>query len=574
MRYLILIIAIGCTDKNDDSGTSTTGGTTGTTGTTTTSGTSGSTTGGTTTGATTTGGTTTGGTSGTTTGGSSGSTTTGGTTTGGTTEVNPWSLLDYTAGITRTESIAYNYEWLGHQLHAYEVDSAFEVPFITPDGTLPRFQVLLADKPDPTISYGVILDLHGGSADTDSKKDPDGEDDRCTRDHASSNSRSRHVASVLPHMAASEGWIVITPENVFCDGWFGLGPDDPIDQMHGGYALAEVALGWLRWGQTDYAIDESRIAVLGTSLGSPGAIWYAAHTHTDLAAVVADSGPNDQIRFYYEKDYSPYELEVRKDRDDHIFGGAPYDDKTSKTPSEFYDKYVAAGLVQGLEDGWFTDRLFHPWNSGGDPSSPEIQHVDIEALAAKQLGQAGVDFVEYDLAHRDPDHTQVVGATPYLSRMVLDYIAGWSVARVEGEAAGADVGSTVSQSRDTRGASGDSWQATAAGDAGKLFEADSPLSVASGQEVKVAFMFFVAEAGASPLQDAATISVLEDGVVIAEATLTEAQMTWGETDWELMATAHHDGTLTATASGGTISARVETTGATGVAIDVVSFSVR
>jgi len=311
----------------------------------------------------------------------------------------------------------YRFDWAGYEVSTYEV-----ADLLSPAGKPARFHLL---HPKGDWQGGtLVLNLHGGGIDDDSEQAA-GELDRCGEANAQGRVEPVLHASAIPQLAAEHGWLLLAPENPWCDGWFGLGDEDPVDTGHRGFVLADRAVAWV---QENYPVE--RVVVVGHSLGSLGTVWYA--NHREVAAILVDSGPPDVHAWYTDPDYSSEEPAVVRRGLEHVLG----------TPSEAADRYAAASLVAGVPSA-----TFHLYSSL-DPLSIDVQHEPVEAV----LAASGQRYVDYDADHLLPKHPQTVrmGAL-YASVAGMRFLAGDTVVLIEGE----DYGSLVLQNDASGGAVGE-----------------------------------------------------------------------------------------------------------------------
>ncbi|MFT5685553.1 MAG: pimeloyl-ACP methyl ester carboxylesterase, partial [Myxococcota bacterium] len=325
----------------------------------------------------------------------------------------------------------------GYEIATYEVTADYAWPMQTAAGSSPRFHVLAppsAEDPRP-----VVVFLHGGSMDVDTKI-PTGENGRCTDEHGQGFAEDYVLNHQTGLLAARLGWVVIVPENGFCDGWVGEGLADPYDPHHGGSALIRAAVRYLQVGQDQVAIGED-LVIAGHSAGGRGATWYAAR-NKDVTALVFDSGTTDVLRYYYEDDYSESNtLQYLQDCLEHNLGGPPHDDEAATVESAYWPAYRDLGLVQALEAERLTVPVFH-LNNAQDGTSPPVQHEDIPGLLAKREATSGLPGFTYDVNHRTPGHPQLPKswAAGYTA---LQFSQGARVAIIEAESGAGSLGGII-----------------------------------------------------------------------------------------------------------------------------------
>ncbi len=101
----------------------------------------------------------------------------------------------------------------------------------------------------------------------------------------------------LSDAAESRGWLLASPEL--------HGETKPINQPVGHHVFGAPASQWdvmdaIRWIKANYNVDESRIYLVGHSLGAITAGLVAAKWPQEITAAVADSGPTDLVKWEYE----------------------------------------------------------------------------------------------------------------------------------------------------------------------------------------------------------------------------------------------------------------------------------
>lgn len=443
---------------------------------------------------------------------------------------------DYATGIVLVkQDDDFFAEW-GASWLELEVGPDFESPFLTPDGGAPRFNVLWPTAPKAGVPHPVVMLLHGSSTDVDDEV-PEGDLGRCTREFAQGEAQSILERSIFVRLALDAGFVVLSPENAFCDGWAGLGPRDPHDTLHAGYFLEEVALGWLRSGQGHLAIDTGAIYIVGTSLGAAGAP-VALDQDPEIAGLVFDSGPADYIRYTVDPDYSGVDLEARQGRSVHVIGGLPYE-ADGVTPSEFHDRYLGHSLEPGLAAGRITRPVFWLYNEQ-DPLVGGEVNENAEAVLAAALDPLGVRWTAHDVDHADPVHTQLhKPQVPYAALGVLRFVQGHRVAYVEAEDQEGTtwVGTTVDGAEGYTSASGQGVRiATRVSGAGTLVTLPLP-DEAIGPVSATVFMQISGAGDTS--QPAATLSLRSssDGLVDSR-NLAQRSAAWSQSSAsDLLATA-------------------------------------
>lgn len=332
----------------------------------------------------------------------------------------------YVTGLTELSREPGDYGELGYVVSTFEVGADYaRHAFLTPDGSLPRFRVIWPE--DGVVTGPLALHLHGGSADADSDEDPDGESNRCTGLYGSEQVDSTIANMGLAYLIAHLRGVLIVPENAFCDNWVGEASADPVDPEHGGYALAETAVEFVRYGCPELGLSDAPVVVSGSSLGGMGAADFVSN-FPDVMGLISDSSPPNVARYVQEEDYSPYDLGVLQRRYEHLLGGPPFDE--AGQPTDAYPGYVDLSLELSPER--FTVPVFHLYNQR-DLASPFIQHEGTDAI----LAASGIRWMSYDVDHDAPPHGQLASAGAlYASWSALQFIAGQEILVVECEEQG------------------------------------------------------------------------------------------------------------------------------------------
>ena len=477
---------------------------------------------------------------------------------------------DWATGIVEVEATAGPYASLGYQITTLEIQSSYAVPFVTPDGRPPRFNVLWPVADAPGVAHPVTIFLHGGSTDVDSAKDPDGESDRCTLAYAQGQAGPIVNTSSFSRFAAMAGHIVVVPMNSFCDGWAGLGPDDPIDTTHAGEALAQAALGYVLYGQARQGVDLDHVTLGGSSLGGIGSPWTLTR-NPEIDALIFDSAVGDMRRYCAEETYSAYDFATRQRRCEHILGGAPWTDEAHTLPSAWYPRYVEHSLELLIGDGTVTTPVFQSYNDQ-DPLCPGDANRDLTAAMDAMYAPAGIRYTAQDSNHSDPIHGQITYASMmYVGWGAHRFTLGHSVVYTEAEEdGGADrVGSPY-----VAGPT-DQWMSKAAGrraltedGAGVMWGFTVP-PVPAGQAGTV--VVFLRAADATDLAAvAAVVRVSEAGVVLSERSVTAGDLSYDpDGGFDDRYPAFAAATLNFTPTGaGPLTAEVEVTGVANVFADV------
>jgi len=438
-------------------------------------------------------------------------------------------------GIAALDEEAGEYAWAGYRMTTFRVGDEYGLP--TADGEPPRFRLIWPEEPGDA-PRPVLLFLHGGALDDDGAT-PGGELAICGTYNAAASVTDRLRNSALAHLAAEAGWIVVAPENAFCDGWVGLGAPDPVDPCHGGYALARLALEWTLYGQEGAAIDEGRVMLAGSSQGAMGAALFAARWPGQLAAAAMAHGATDAVRLYYEDDYNGTALADRQRRLEHALGGPPLTAEGGDA-SAFYGGYRDLSLVRAVADGAITAPLLHTW-SRADPISWAVAHEGAAEVIEAAYEPAGGRWLDYEsgVAAHDAVHDLDL---PFSALVAARFLAGGEVAVLEGEDHLAEVGRALTNPKRWGDRSGQS--VSLADTPGRLFAAE----VAPAASARATFLLFMDEAGE------AIIRLRAGGEVAAEARLRAADLAREENHYPSLREALAASTLEVDAAG---SLRVE-----------------
>lgn len=462
---------------------------------------------------------------------------------------------DYRQGITLQSQDTESWGELGYVHEIWEIGPDFELPLLAPDGAAPRFHLLAPqsggqDRP-------LLVVFHGSSTDIDDQE-PAGDFGRCTTEHASEQIDGILRASPTLRAAVARGWVVALPENPFCDGWIGQGPNDPVDSEHAGALHAELSVGFARWGRDSLSIGP--VYALGSSLGAPGATAFALRQ--ELAGLAFDSGAGDFVRYYWEEDYSPFGLEIRQARGDHTLGGPPTAAADDDTPSAFYDSYRDMSLERALLDG----RVALPVWSENDGGAPAVQNQDIAALLA---AHSPAPWLDYEVAKAT--HTQAHDpSSAFVGVAMTEFLSGRSVQLLEAESGTGVLGQVVEGTQEVEKLSGTGARRSAPADGpGLLWESSSASEVTRGLTVRASI--FLDLTGQSDA-DLVTLKLIQGGQVLAERTLAPGALEYTLTDHAAGVAWMEALTLEAESEGGAVTVQVWTEGTGVVLADVAVLS--
>jgi len=443
------------------------------------------------------------------------------------------------------------YDWADYHITTLALTEGFGLT--TPDDQHPRFQVLAPREPGDS-PRPVLLFLHGGSSDDDSVT-PGGEEGSCGVGYASESVTGQLRNSALAHHAVELGWIVVAPENAFCDGWVGLGEDDPADPSHGGYRLAEIAL---EWALDDGAADPDRVHVVGSSMGAMGAAFFVNTWPGAVLSAGFAHGSINSTRLYYEEDYNPAPLEDWVGRLSHNLGGAPFEDGPESAQTTWYPRYRDTSLELSVLEGSLAMPLFHLW-SDQDPVSIGAAHVDMPDAFEAGHGERGIAWGDYNSGVQA--HSVVHNLDfPYATLALVRFLDGLSVTALEGEDGAGPVGTPVWSDDTFALASGTGARVTDR--SGLLYRQSVPAS--AGQELRATF-FLIADAATT-----ATLRMTDsDGAVLSEVSIPGDQLDRGVRDYPALREVMARTTLSAAASGDEVWLEVESDGGGSLALDVV-----
>jgi len=445
------------------------------------------------------------------------------------------------------------YTWAGYGFTTMLLGEAFGL--VTPDNERPRFQVLApseaGDAPRP-----VLLFLHGGSSDDDSVT-PGGEQGFCGVGYASEAVTGQLRNSALAHHAAELGWIIVAPENAFCDGWAGLGDEDPADGSHGGYRLAEIALQWALDGDAG-PVDLARVHVVGSSMGAMGAAFFVNNWEGPVRSAGFSHGSINSTRLYYEDDYNPAPLSEWVGRLSHNLGGAPFEDGPDSSQTGWYPRYRDTSLELSVIEGTLELPLFHLW-SDRDPVSIAAAHRDMLAAFEQAHQPSGLPWGDYNSGVEG--HSVVHNLDyPYATLAMVRFLDGLSVTVLEGEDGDGDVGVPLTDEDALPTASGNG--ARISDRAGVLYR--QPVAATPGQELRATF-FLIGDDSVT-----ATLRVLAgDGTVLARASVSGDALDRGDRDYPALREVMGRTTLAATSDEAEVWLEVEGDGQGALALDVV-----
>jgi hypothetical protein len=462
---------------------------------------------------------------------------------------------------------------LGYAVTRYEVGPDYIPALRSPDGQPAHFLVAAPVQADPGVSHPLVMMLHGGCMDVDSEADPTGADDTCGTAYGRDAAVEFLLSSDVARLFAERGALIVVPENAACDAWVGLGAPDPVDPLHMGFALADLAFDHVRHQQTTWGVDEAALHLIGTSLGAQGAVWFARRVE-GIDSLTFDSGSGDLVRYYEEPDYIDQDLETRKRRLDHVLGGSPHEEATGAA-SPWFDRYEALSLSLALSAGAWAIPTFQVWNTP-DPLSGPIPNAPLrDALAA-----SGLRHAEWDLNHPLPIHGQVTHSplTPVIWAAVR-FAEGADITHIEAEdpTSTSTVGVIVSADPRTERASGDSLRLAGPTDGpGTLLDLPLPAQP-SGAALEVSLWGGAEGAeGAGTTDEGVTVATLR--LLGASGTLAEAPVTLADLQAARAGTyaarraSLEALTLRATADAGPLRLQLDVTGAVTVWADVATIT--
>jgi hypothetical protein len=411
------------------------------------------------------------------------------------------------AGIELVSADGASFGDLGYEVARFEVTEAAAEPYRTALDTNPAFYVLRPDASDAAAP--VLLWLHGGALGDDSEAMP------APCEQAENLATALLERSLLvPQMAIARGWSMLVPVNEFCDGWHGLGADDPVDpERHWGQAHAQRALDFVRADRAGFDASPELYG-WGTSAGAAGLVYTAAQ-YPRFDGLIVDSGPCD-LYAYAEQD--PLAIH-------HVLGGLPQAQDVTEEILRRYDEHSCDRLVA---DGRVTAPLFLAWNSH-DQLVPPVHSENLAGALAAAYPASGGRYGSHDLAHDAPGdsfHVQTrIAREPlgYVTELMFRFLEGGRVAIVEAEAgceAGCTVGAVVTSAEEpVVNFSGQSGREAAAGSAGVLYAGAPPEGVAAGDRVEATAILAVA--GTAGLPESTVVGRLVAGEAVRVLTLAD-----------------------------------------------------
>lgn len=289
----------------------------------------------------------------------------------------------------------------------------------------PSFYVLRGTQRDFAPEKALIW-LHGGSVADDSGYPETGIlPDKCHTQVTIDRSRSPFTKLQSQILAMVDaGWTVLFPRNDWCDGWMGLGPDDPYRPWHFSVYHLNRMLDFAKAGGLEFDFPEE-VSLWGTSSGGSGAIYWASH-RPEFHSLATDSSPNNWFDTYD----SASDLALSH------FGGPPVDEDGN--PSVYYSEYADATGYTLLESGKLNTPMFLAWNSQ-DVLVPEIHSTSIlevleEAPTLLDGRWVALDFNRYypgETWHVQTNTSSIPGA--YAGWAVLSFLEGHHLTFIEAE---------------------------------------------------------------------------------------------------------------------------------------------
>ncbi|MFZ5479578.1 MAG: alpha/beta hydrolase family protein [Myxococcota bacterium] len=426
------------------------------------------------------------------------------------------------------------------------------------EGNDPLFHVVRPRRwVDPAAAHPALVWLHGGVLGIDDECPdpetiPEGEDDPCNFCRRSGvemlveNAISGHEF-ILAEVQQRQ-WMMVVPENTWCDMWTGLGEDDPVDANHKSVQHIHFVLDVLEEGLDDHLADPAGLYLWGTSLGGSGAFPVAYGTGEEPSrfdGLVCDSGPT---AFAWWDANSPFYAPYIE----HLTGGPAYDDDGDPTP--FWDNYARIDGTLLVGERGFRVPVFSAWNTYDQLTEPE-NGTALEALLPQTYGADGVRYWSHDYRHHAPmeyHHTQTAYRKPpwgYTPRAAFEFLAGRSVAFYEAEAlCPTDVCVTQAETSDdfesiSIYSGGAAVTHGGDGSPGVVFRGEVPDDVPRG--VPMTLMLALRAEGTTGTERAAellTATLSADGAAIATKVVTVAEIEEGDDARVERYVAHVDGT--------------------------------
>ncbi len=283
------------------------------------------------------------------------------------------------------------------------------------------------------------------------------------------------LGAYVPRLAAERDWAVVYPINDWCDGFTGLGDEDPVEPgEHYGRHHVERVMAWLDAGGGGFTPD--RYVGWGASAGALTALHVAGNSGR-FSALVTDSGPTSTLRYH--------EL-VSRLAMEHLFGGPPDE-------AEAEARYLAHDGEEVVRSGRFDGPLALPWNA-----QDLVTDVVFPEGLIGALEERGGDFVVHDYNHPAPGeifHTQArYFELPwaYGTLAWMDFLDGWQLAWEEAEGLacdGCDVGAPC-EGGDAEQLSGASGRCASSSESGVLAVAEVPAELSAGGRVMLVLRAF------------------------------------------------------------------------------------
>lgn len=463
------------------------------------------------------------------------------------------------------------YASMGYRVDEYRVTAeapdAYSSLFTGED---PVFYVLRPSDASLDEQLPLVLFHHGGAIGDDRTATPR----QCEQEHidnwiTSQLGGSRSVA----WMAAERRWALLVPRNDWCDGWQGLGTEDPVDpSRHFGHAHEMRALRFVQAGGAGFRVDPGRQYLWGTSAGAGTAV-STGYREQEFAGIVMDSGFSNFFS-YYELPGSDG-LPETGDLED-IFGGPPYDAEGNPN-GDVYTRYQRASPDWEITEGGYAPRLFVAWNQQDLNMDPRYgTEMQVAVAAGLPTNRSGVHDFNRPFPTTDHHVQTVYLSLPngYYTWALYEFLDGADLSIVEAESGcpdGACIGTvhTADEGTDYSRYSGGALREGAQGEAGVLFQSDAPGAVSSVVRVRVGVALEPMSSGLTAADVVGRLVVAEDGVDVAELTLTGADLAPPGTTAadEFIAQFQHTFLSYTPGGGARTTLRFETTGAAALRID-------